>query len=165
MDSDEPLQPLPAEVLQEIEALADALIRRLPALSDLSSLIDTARQVSIRGGQVQFAFDELMSLESLERNYIMHVLNAVEFNKARTAEVLGIDPSTLTRPVAVDIRLARSACGHHISRALPIKRFRTPGHLVSTRSSPPLLHVRNPARSVPFFPRTPLGNRQPRPGP
>ena len=97
MDSDEPLQPLSAEVLQEIEALADALIRRLPALSDLSSLVDTARQVSIRGGQVQFAFDERMSLESLERNYVMHVLNAVGFNKVRTAEVLGIDPSTLYR--------------------------------------------------------------------
>ena len=100
MDSNELLQPLPAEVLQEIEALADALIRRLPALSDLSSLIDTARQVSIRGGQVEFAFDELMSLESLERNYVMHVLNALEFNKLRTAEVLGIDPSTLYRKLS-----------------------------------------------------------------
>ena len=101
MDSNEPLQPLPDEVLQEIEALADALIRRLPALSDLSSLIDTARRVSIRGGQVEFAFDELMTLESLERNYVMHVLNALEFNKLRTAEVLGIDPSTLYRKLSV----------------------------------------------------------------
>ena len=101
MDSNEPLQPLPDEVLQEIEALADALIRRLPALSDLSSLIDTARRVSIKGGQVEFAFDELMTLESLERNYVMHVLNALEFNKLRTAEVLGIDPSTLYRKLSL----------------------------------------------------------------
>ncbi len=101
MDSNEPLQPLPAEALQEMEALADALIRRLPALSDLASLIDTARQVSIKGGQVEFAFDELMSLESLERNYVMHVLNALEFNKLRTAEVLGIDPSTLYRKLSL----------------------------------------------------------------
>ena len=100
MDSNEPLQPLPAAALQEIEALADALIRRLPALSDISTLIDTARQVSIKGGQVEFAFDELMSLESLERNYVMHVLNALEFNKLRTAEVLGIDPSTLYRKLS-----------------------------------------------------------------
>ncbi len=100
MDSDEPVQPLSAQALQEIEALADALIRRLPALSDLSSLIDTARQVSIRGSQVEFAFDELMSLESLERNYVIHVLNALEFNKLRTAEVLGIDPSTLYRKLS-----------------------------------------------------------------
>ncbi len=98
--SDPAERPLPAEVLQEIEALADALIHRLPALSDLSSLIETARQVSIRGGQVEFAFDELISLESLERNYVMHVLNAVEFNKARTAQVLGIDPSTLYRKLS-----------------------------------------------------------------
>ena len=101
MDSNESLQPLPAEALQEIEALADALIRRLPALSDLASLIDTARQVSIKGGQVEFVFDELMSLESLERNYVMHVLNALEFNKLRTAEVLGIDPSTLYRKLSL----------------------------------------------------------------
>ena len=101
MDSDEPLEPLSAAALQEIEALADALVRRLPALSDISTLIDTARQVSIRGGQVEFTFDELMSLESLERNYVMHVLNALEFNKVRTAEVLGIDPSTLYRKLSL----------------------------------------------------------------
>ena len=101
MDSNEPLQPLPAAALQEIEALADALVRRLPALSDISTLIDTARQVSMSGGQVEFAFDELISLESLERNYIMHVLNALEFNKVRTAEVLGIDPSTLYRKLSL----------------------------------------------------------------
>ena len=101
MDSDEPVQPLPPAALQEIEALADALVRRLPALSDISTLIDTARQVSMSGGQVEFAFDELISLESLERNYIMHVLNALEFNKVRTAEVLGIDPSTLYRKLSL----------------------------------------------------------------
>ncbi len=101
MDSREPLEPLSAAALQEIEALADALVRRLPALSDISTLIDTARQVSIKGGQVEFAFDELISLESLERNYVMHVLNALGFNKLRTAEVLGIDPSTLYRKLSL----------------------------------------------------------------
>ena len=101
MDSREPLEPLSAAALQEIEALADALVRRLPALSDISTLIDTARQVSMSGGQVEFAFDELISLESLERNYVMHVLNALEFNKVRTAEVLGIDPSTLYRKLSL----------------------------------------------------------------
>ena len=50
---------------------------------------------------VEFAFDELISLESLERNYVMHVLNALEFNKLRTAEVLGIDPSTLYRKLSL----------------------------------------------------------------
>ena len=101
MDSREPLEPLSAAALQEIEALADALVRRLPALSDISTLIDTARQVSIKGGQVEFTFDELISLESLERNYVMHVLNVLEFNKVRTAEVLGIDSSTLYRKLSL----------------------------------------------------------------
>ncbi len=101
MDSREPFEPLSAAALQEIEALADALVRRLPALSDISTLVDTARQVSMSGGQVEFAFDELISLESLERNYVMHVLNALEFNKLRTAEVLGIDPSTLYRKLSL----------------------------------------------------------------
>ncbi len=118
MDSDKPVQPLPAEVLRESEALADALIHLLPALSDLSSLIDTARQVSIRGGQVEFAFDELISLESLERNYVMHVLNALEFNKLRTAEVLGIDPSTLYRKL--------SLCGLESSHAASRDGQRSP---------------------------------------
>ena len=101
MDSREPPEPLSAAALQEIEALADALLRQLPALSDISTLVDTARQVSIRGGQVEFAFDELMSLENLERNYVMHVLNVLGFNKLRTAEVLGIDPSTLYRKLSL----------------------------------------------------------------
>ena len=101
MDSREPLEPLSATALQEIEALADALVRRLPALSDISTLIDTAREVSMSGGQVEFAFDELISLESLERNYVMHVLNALEFNKLRAAEVLGIDSSTLYRKLSL----------------------------------------------------------------
>jgi DNA-binding NtrC family response regulator len=101
MDDRESLEPLSPEALQEIEALADALVRRLPALSDISTLIDTARQVSIKGGRVEFAFDELMSLESLERNYVMHVLNVLEFNKVRTAVVLGIDTSTLYRKLSL----------------------------------------------------------------
>jgi len=101
MDSREPPEPLSAAALQEIEALADALLRQLPALSDISTLVDTARQVSIKGGQVEFAFDELMSLENLERNYVMHVLNVLGFNKIRTAEVLGIDPSTLYRKLSL----------------------------------------------------------------
>ncbi len=101
MDSREPLEPLSGATLKEIEALADALVRRLPALSDISTLVDTARQVSIRGGQVEFAFDELMSLESLERNYVMYVLDVLGFNKVRTAEVLGIDPSTLYRKLSL----------------------------------------------------------------
>ena len=101
VDSREPLEPLSAAALQEIDALADALVRRLPALSDISTLVDTARQVSIRGGRVEFAFDELMSLESLERNYVMHVLNVLGFNKVRTAVVLGIDVSTLYRKLSL----------------------------------------------------------------
>jgi len=101
MNSREPLEPLSAAALQDIEALANALVRRLPALSDISTLIDTARQVSIKGGQVEFAFDDLISLESLERNYVMHVLNVLEFNKVRAAEVLGIDPSTLYRKLSL----------------------------------------------------------------
>jgi DNA-binding NtrC family response regulator len=37
------------------------------------------------------------TLEAIERAYIMWVLNNEHGNKSRTAEVLGIDPSTLYR--------------------------------------------------------------------
>ena len=128
MDSREPSPPLSAEVLQEIEALADALVRRLPALSDLSSLIDTARQVSIRGGQVEFVFDELMSLESLERNYVMHVLNTVGFNKVRTAQILGIDPSTLYRKLSRWGLESSPEASPHGQRSPPDDPLRVPRH-------------------------------------
>jgi transcriptional regulator with GAF, ATPase, and Fis domain len=41
--------------------------------------------------------DELVSLEEIERRYLLHVLEAVEGNRTRAAEVLGIDRRTLYR--------------------------------------------------------------------
>ncbi len=41
--------------------------------------------------------DELVSLDELERRYLIHVLNEVEGNRTRAAEVLGIDRRTLYR--------------------------------------------------------------------
>jgi two-component system response regulator HydG len=40
------------------------------------------------------------TLETIERAYILWVLNSEAGNKTRAAEVLGIDPSTLHRKLA-----------------------------------------------------------------
>ena len=40
---------------------------------------------------------ELISLEDVERRYILHVLNAVGDNKTNAARVLGLDRKTLYR--------------------------------------------------------------------
>jgi DNA-binding NtrC family response regulator len=40
------------------------------------------------------------TLESIERAYIMWVLQSESGNKSRAAEVLGIDPSTLYRKLS-----------------------------------------------------------------
>jgi two-component system response regulator HydG len=46
---------------------------------------------------LQIARDELMTLRDLEARYIQWVLQKVGGNKAKAAEILGVDPSTLYR--------------------------------------------------------------------
>jgi DNA-binding NtrC family response regulator len=42
-------------------------------------------------------FDDLPTLEEIERRYLMHVLEQVGQNRTRAAEVMGIDRRTLYR--------------------------------------------------------------------
>jgi transcriptional regulator with PAS, ATPase and Fis domain len=54
----------------------------------------------VRGGQSDVPagmFDDLPSLEEVERRYLLHVLQAVGRNRSRAAAVLGIDRRTLYR--------------------------------------------------------------------
>jgi DNA-binding NtrC family response regulator len=44
--------------------------------------------------------DELITMEELERRYIIHVLKATEGNKRRAAQILGLDRATLYRRLA-----------------------------------------------------------------
>jgi two-component system response regulator HydG len=53
----------------------------------------SAAQVLIRAD----APDELVSLEEMERRYILRVLRAVDGNKKLAAQILGLDRSTLYR--------------------------------------------------------------------
>jgi DNA-binding NtrC family response regulator len=56
--------------------------------------------MSLNGQEVKLVSERAPpnpSLEVIERAYILWVLQAEGGNKARTAEVLGIDPSTLYR--------------------------------------------------------------------
>jgi DNA-binding NtrC family response regulator len=59
---------------------------------DLHNLLQGARRDTPSG-----LFEDLPSLEELERRYIEHVLQAVGRNRTRAAEVLGIDRRTLYR--------------------------------------------------------------------
>ena len=42
-------------------------------------------------------FSDLPTLDDLERRYLLHVLDAVDGNRTRAAEILGIDRRTLYR--------------------------------------------------------------------
>jgi transcriptional regulator of acetoin/glycerol metabolism len=42
-------------------------------------------------------FDDLPTLEEIERRYLLHVLEQVGHNRTRAAEVMGIDRRTLYR--------------------------------------------------------------------
>ena len=53
----------------------------------------SAGQVLIRAD----APDELVTLEEMERRYILRVMRAVEGNKKLAAQILGLDRSTLYR--------------------------------------------------------------------
>jgi DNA-binding NtrC family response regulator len=59
---------------------------------DLTGLLQTARR-DIPAG----LFEDLPTLEEVERRYIEHVLTTVRRNRTRAAEVLGIDRRTLYR--------------------------------------------------------------------
>jgi DNA-binding NtrC family response regulator len=62
----------------------------LPAtLREASSAPAPARETSL--------FDDLPSLEELEKRYLRHVLDAVSGNRSRAAEILGVDRRTLYR--------------------------------------------------------------------
>ena len=49
------------------------------------------------GGKIPAMFEDLPSLDELERRYLIHVLNSVSGSRTRAAEVLGIDRRTLYR--------------------------------------------------------------------
>ena len=59
---------------------------------DLTSLLQGAHR-NIPSG----LFEELPTLEEVERRYVEHVLQAVRRNRTRAADVLGIDRRTLYR--------------------------------------------------------------------
>jgi DNA-binding NtrC family response regulator len=60
--------------------------------TDLPSRLTGPRDMPLEG-----PFADLPTLEELERRYLLHVLEAVGFNRTRAAEVLGVDRRTLYR--------------------------------------------------------------------
>jgi len=51
----------------------------------------------VSGSPTSGLFEDLPSLDELEKRYLRHVLEAVKWNRSRAAEVLGVDRRTLYR--------------------------------------------------------------------
>ena len=82
--------------VRELENLIERLVvfSRSPTI-DLGDLPPT---VTPRAPALEKRlFDDLPSLEEIERRYLLHVLEQVGGNRTRAAEVMGIDRRTLYR--------------------------------------------------------------------
>ncbi|MCA9267322.1 MAG: sigma-54-dependent Fis family transcriptional regulator, partial [Planctomycetales bacterium] len=64
------------------------------ALSSLATAGDTADNIAVSGSRY-----EPMSLEDVERRHVLATLNATGWNKSRTAQILGVERSTLDRKI------------------------------------------------------------------
>jgi transcriptional regulator with PAS, ATPase and Fis domain len=64
---------------------------------DLPEKVRTHIRTAERASKIQTMFDDLPSLDEIERRYLVYVLQSVAGSKTRAAEVLGIDRRTLYR--------------------------------------------------------------------
>lgn len=81
-------------------AIAEQIVARIPALRHLDAVDAALQRVADGDAGIEFELDDIVSLEDLDRHYATYVLDRLEGNKARAAEALGIDPSTLYRKLA-----------------------------------------------------------------
>jgi two-component system response regulator AtoC len=82
--------------VRQLENTVERLVLLSPGTvigaDDLTNLLQNARRDVPAG-----LFEDLPTLEEVERRYIEHVLQAVRRNRTRAADVLGIDRRTLYR--------------------------------------------------------------------
>jgi DNA-binding NtrC family response regulator len=64
---------------------------------DLPAKLQTSELRKAASAPLSVLYKDLPTLDELERRYLLHVLRAVEGNRTRAAEVLGIDRRTLYR--------------------------------------------------------------------
>lgn len=89
------------EMIDELaERISEIMLLRLPALSSLASLEKRSTAVRLAGDRLIFGEGDLATAEEVERAYFVHVLEEVEGNRSRAAEVLGVDASTLYRKLS-----------------------------------------------------------------
>jgi len=67
------------------------------APEDLPSKLQSPHVRAAAKAPLSALFEDLPSLEELQRRYLVHVLNAAEGNRTRAAEILGVDRRTLYR--------------------------------------------------------------------
>ena len=75
----------------------DRTPRRVQPRADRGSGSAAGDRSSRRRRSSERLFEDLPTLDELERRYLLHVLQAVGGNRSRAAEVLGIDRRTLYR--------------------------------------------------------------------
>ncbi|MGH9825639.1 MAG: helix-turn-helix domain-containing protein, partial [Blastocatellia bacterium] len=81
-------------VMQRLAALSNGIIR----LEDLPSDIVSTPNISSTLDEI-VPDGSLPTLDQLESNYLLRVLNAVGGNKSRAAQVMGVDRKTLYRMI------------------------------------------------------------------
>ncbi|MGH9643758.1 MAG: sigma-54 interaction domain-containing protein, partial [Terriglobales bacterium] len=82
--------PWPGNVRELENALGSACMMATGSFVDVSDLPEY-----LRAGTASVQKEGLLSLEEVQRRHVLHVLEQVEDNKARAAEILGISRSTL----------------------------------------------------------------------
>jgi DNA-binding NtrC family response regulator len=90
--------PWPGNVRELANCIERAVVLargRSVTVEDLPEKVRDYRPGQVRVAEVET--DELVTLEEIERRYIVRVLEAVHGNKSRAAQVLGLDRKTLYR--------------------------------------------------------------------
>jgi DNA-binding NtrC family response regulator len=90
-------QPWPGNVRELENTIERLALNARGGTIDADDLPPTLREATPLPAQQSALFDDLPSLEELEKRYLKHVLAAAKGNRSRAAEILGVDRRTLYR--------------------------------------------------------------------
>jgi transcriptional regulator with PAS, ATPase and Fis domain len=90
-------QPWPGNVRELENTIERLALNARGGIVDADDLPTTLRETTTLPAQQSALFDDLPSLEEMEKRYLKHVLEAAKGNRSRAAEILGVDRRTLYR--------------------------------------------------------------------